>query len=206
MQIIIAGCDRVGGYIARKLSEMGHDLVLVDEKEGSLAALEDLDCLKITGKAIDVEVQRSAGAETADALLAVSGDEKGNVMAAEVAQIIFNVPLVLARTLNARNNEVYADMGLSTICTTRVVAERFIKKLLDSERRQRADIFGHVLNFQREALLPQFFGQTLEALEKEIRQRVFALLRRGELILAKPALRLQEGDWLLFAMTMEAEK
>ncbi len=197
MQIIIAGCERVGAYLAHKLYDMGHDLIIIEEKTESLEAVEDLDCVKIQAKAIDVEAQRLAGSETADVFIAVSSNENINVMAAEVAQMIFNVPRVLVRTLNQENNQVFIDMGLETICSTSVQADNIIEQLFESENRRSVDLFGTKVLLKKERLVHDFFGKTITDIEAILDRKIMAVMREGGYVFANPNLELQENDEII---------
>ncbi len=168
MQIIIAGCERVGAYLAHQLHNMGHDLIIIEEKPENLEAVEDIDCLKIQAKAIDIDAQRQAGSETADAFIAVSSNENINVMAAEVAQVIFNVPRVLVRTLNQENNQVFNDMGLETVCSTSIQAEHIMERLFDSEKYRSLNLFGNNMILKKEKLLEDFYGQSVLEVEETL--------------------------------------
>lgn len=201
MQIIIAGCERVGAYLAHQLHNMGHDLIIIEEKPENLEAVEDIDCLKIQAKAIDIDAQRQAGSETADAFIAVSSNENINVMAAEVAQVIFNVPRVLVRTLNQENNQVFNDMGLETVCSTSIQAEHIMERLFDSEKYRSLNLFGNNMILKKEKLLEDFYGQSVLEVEETLEKRILAVIRGGRYLFAKQQLLLQAQDEIvLFEM------
>lgn len=205
MQIIIAGCERVGAYLAHKLHDMGHDLVIIEEQVVHLSAVEDIDCVKVQAKAVDFEAQRKAGAETADVFIASSSNENNNVMAAEVAQAIFNVPRVIVRTLNPRNDAVYQDMGLETFCSTSVQADKIIDCILEDNTYHDLDVFGHTFSLKRESLLEEFVGKTVLETEMLIDRKIIAIVRDSQLISAKFTLALEAGDEIICCQEGELE-
>lgn len=194
MQIIIAGCERVGAYLAHRLYEMGHDIIIIEEKATSLEAVDDLDCIKIQAKAMDIEAQRQAGCETADAFLSVSSNENINVMAAEVAQVVFNVPRVLLRTLNQENNQVFIDMGLETVCSTSVQGDSIIEQLLQNDLHRHIDLFGVPITLKKESLLDEFYGKTVAEAEALLERKIMAIFRNNALLLARHSEVLQVND------------
>ena len=194
MQIIIAGCERVGAYIAHRLYEMGHDIIIIEEKATSLEAVDDLDCIKIQAKAMDIEAQRQAGCETADAFISVSSNENINVMAAEVAQVVFSVPRVLVRTLNQENNQVFIDMGLETVCSTSVQGDSIIEQLFQDDLHGHIDLFGVPVILKKESLLDDFYGKTVAEAEDLLERKIMAIYRDNNLVLAKYSLLLKADD------------
>ena len=74
MNILIVGCGKVGSYLARVLENQGHDISIVDESAKNLdpgdnIRLSGFGGLCVTGVPIDVDVLRSAGIESCDAVL-----------------------------------------------------------------------------------------------------------------------------------------
>ena len=49
-----------------------------------------------------------------------------NLMTAQVARKIFDVPHVLARVFDPKYEEVFNNLGIETICPTSVAAEMFL--------------------------------------------------------------------------------
>ena len=86
MNIIVIGAGELGRLLASALSEEDHDVVIVDSDADKLARISDkFDALTIAGSCSSVRILKQAGAETADALLAVSGDEASNILACQIA-------------------------------------------------------------------------------------------------------------------------
>jgi trk system potassium uptake protein TrkA len=77
------------------------------------------------------DVLRRAGIDTADVFIAATNLDNVNAMAGQIAQLIFRVPRVIARLYDPIREEVYQTAGLTTVCPTKVGAER-IKQMLDA--------------------------------------------------------------------------
>ncbi|MEX2608811.1 MAG: Trk system potassium transporter TrkA [Gemmatimonadota bacterium] len=98
MRILVIGAGAVGFHLAERLSEEGHDVVLIDANgERAERAAERLDVLAITGNGASVPVLEQAGIKDASLLLAVTSRDEVNVLACLVASR-FNVPFKVART------------------------------------------------------------------------------------------------------------
>ncbi len=98
MKIIISGAGEIGVSLARYLRLENHDIVLIDASADRLADLsEQLDIQTIQGSSAHPAVLEKAGADSADVLLAVTGNDEVNIVSCSVAKTIFNVPKRIAR-------------------------------------------------------------------------------------------------------------
>lgn len=86
MKIIIVGAGEVGSYLAKLLSQEGHDIVVMDRREESLARIrEGLDVMSIRGSGSEVHDLQEAGAKDADMLIAVTSIDEVNFVACFLA-------------------------------------------------------------------------------------------------------------------------
>lgn len=130
MYIIIAGCGKLGSNLAKKLSEVGHDIVIIDRNEKSFDLLGNgFNCMAITGLPIDQDVLKEAGIENADALVAVTSDDNMNIMISQIAKQIYQVPTVITRSYDPQREEVLNAMGLDSICPTSLAVDCFFNSL-----------------------------------------------------------------------------
>lgn len=124
MRIVILGCGRLGSYLARRFSQAGHAVTVIDREREALNALgSDFSGETVVGTGIDEEVLRRAGIEGADAFIAVTEYDNTNIMAAEVAREIYGVPRVITRLNDPLRAEIFQELGLTTISPTLLAAE-----------------------------------------------------------------------------------
>lgn len=98
MKIIICGAGQVGEQIARRLSDEGHTVTVIDHEATLVRRVTDkLDVGGIVGHASHPDIQERAGAEDADMLIAVTQLDEVNMVACQVAHTEFNVPQKIAR-------------------------------------------------------------------------------------------------------------
>ena len=123
MKVVIVGCGRVGSTLARELDAAGHDVTIIDERVSAFNRLGDAyHGQMIVGTGIDESVLRRAGIETADCFASVTNGDNRNIMAAQVAKVIFNVPHVITRIYDPIREQTYREFGLETICSTTIVS------------------------------------------------------------------------------------
>ena len=133
MLVIILGCGRVGSQLARLLSNEGHNVVVIDRDEGSFARLGGtFNGLTLVGSGFDLNLLKEARIEQAHAFCAVTNGDNTNLIAAQVAKKIFNVPKVIARVYDPQRADVYAALGMDVISGTILFASMIRDKIIES--------------------------------------------------------------------------
>jgi trk system potassium uptake protein TrkA len=123
MNIIILGCGRVGSTIARQLANDSHQVTVIDVTGDAFRRLgPKFNGKKIIGTGTDQLVLKRAGIETADAFVALTQGDNTNIMAAQIARHVFNVPKVTTRIYDPIRAAAYRDIGIETLCTTTIAA------------------------------------------------------------------------------------
>ena len=123
MYVIVAGGGKVGFYLARELVDQGHE-VLVIERDGHRGEEieNELGSIVMVGDACEASVLREAGAERADLVAAVTGDDEDNLVTCQVAKARFGAGRTIARINNPKNAEIFRVLGIDdTVSATDVV-------------------------------------------------------------------------------------
>jgi trk system potassium uptake protein TrkA len=105
--------------MARRLTEEGHDVAIIDEDPGSFRLLGDRftgQC--VVGAAIDWDVLIESGIEGADALAAVTDGDNTNIVCALIAARAFELPCSVARVYDPLRAAAFAKLGVHTVCPT----------------------------------------------------------------------------------------
>lgn len=130
MNVVIVGCGRVGARIAATLDQAGHHVSIVDINASSFRRLpQDFAGKAIVGTGIDEDVLKSADIEEADAFFAVTNGDNTNIMTAQVAQTVFEVPRVVARIYDPVREDTYRRMGILTVCPTTTIASLMLDSI-----------------------------------------------------------------------------
>jgi trk system potassium uptake protein len=131
VKIVILGCGRVGSTLATMLDRAGHTVSVIDYSSDSFQRLSpDFGGTTIVGNGVDEEVLVRAGIKEADAFAAVTNGDNRNIMASQIAKEIFRVNKVMCRIYDPIREETYRELGLETICPTKVGAQMFFDALL----------------------------------------------------------------------------
>src|SRR5678809_1169710 len=124
MKALVIGCGRVGSSIALQLDREGWDVTAVDEKEEALSRLGDhWSGGFVLGHGMDIEILRQAGIEEADAVVVATDGDNTNIVIGQVAQQRFGIECTVVRILDPARAELYATLGLRTVCPTSAAIE-----------------------------------------------------------------------------------
>jgi len=112
--------------LAAIMAKEGHKVTILDLDSYSFRRLPaNFEGSAIVGDGTDEDSLRRAGIEEADVFVVVTQGDNRNVMAAQIAKHIFNVPRVLCRIYDPIREELYHSLGLETISPTKVGAQMF---------------------------------------------------------------------------------
>jgi trk system potassium uptake protein TrkA len=127
MRVIIIGCGRVGSATAVALDQRGDHVTVIDQNAMAFQKLPaDYGGITIRGNGADEDILRSAEAEMADIVMALTEGDNRNVMAAQLAKHVFNVPRVIAKINDPLRARAYRTLGLETICRTTILSDALV--------------------------------------------------------------------------------
>ncbi len=147
--VIVVGCGRVGSQLANMLSDNGSNVCVIDKDAQAFAKLgRNFNGTTIQGIGFDEDVLIRAGIEECDVLAAVTQLDNTNLMCAQVADLLFDVPHTIARLYNPDHERAYMQLGIDYVCGTSLVAEDVFSKIV-SGHGSHVDTFGEfeVLRF-----------------------------------------------------------
>ena len=122
MNVVIAGCGRVGSGLARDLVSQGFDVSIIDESPDAFHLLgDDFPGDFIVGRALDWETLRKAGIKDAVAFVSCTDGDNTNIVVAQIAQKKFGIDCAVARVYDPLRAELFAQAGIRTICPTKDV-------------------------------------------------------------------------------------
>lgn len=136
MKIIILGAGQVGSSLLASLASEQNDIVMVDVRQEILDRLQDrYDIRTVLGHAAHPTILQAAGAQEADMLIAATSDDETNMLACQIADILFKIPKKIARV---RSIEYFSYPGLFSpetiaidfVISPEQIVTQFIERLL----------------------------------------------------------------------------
>lgn len=142
MNVVVMGCGRVGARVSSILDNNGHNVTVIDTNAASFRRLSpDFGGDTVLGTAIDEDVLKSAGIQRADVFIAVTNGDNRNIMAGQVARVMFGIREVIIRIYDPVRADTYRRLGLSTVCPTTTISALIIDQVIgvsDPHRRTEA--------------------------------------------------------------------
>ncbi|MGK7953471.1 MAG: TrkA family potassium uptake protein [Xenococcaceae cyanobacterium] len=130
LYIAVIGCGRLGSILASDLSQQGHEVVVIDRDKSAFARLAiEFSGFSLTGDASEMNLLQAAKLNKAQVAIAVTGKDNLNILVSQLAKNLFQVPIVLTRILDPNKEEIYQQLGLTTISTTKISAVAFLQTL-----------------------------------------------------------------------------
>lgn len=195
MRYLIVGCGRVGSTLATLLDADNHEVIVVDENPAAFKRLgPKFKGHVVLGTGIDYDVLKRAGAQNAHGFIAVTQGDNRNIMAALLAQRMFNIKKIVARIYDPTRGMMYRDLGIETVCPTTVGAKLIRDVLMEApwDALQSFD-FGKVTSLTA-VVRASDSGKRVSEFERPGRIRI-AAIRTGKTVrVAADDTILAEGD------------
>ena len=138
MYFVIGGGGKVGEMVARQLLAGGHEVAVIEENDERCTTLSQVlqgRVLIVHGNCTDADVLRAAGAEDAEFLVALTGQDDANLAVCEISRTLFDVPRCVARVNNPRNARIFKNLGIQVVSSTTVVARMIEQEIVSTTSR-----------------------------------------------------------------------
>ena len=134
MNIIIVGCGRVGATLAEKLNDDGNDVTVIDSSAEKVKTITNrCDIMGVVGNGATHTVQREAGVQDADLLIAVTNSDELNLLCCMIAKKEGDCRTI-ARVKNPEYSKEAAyfkdELGLAMVINPEYAAAEEIARVL----------------------------------------------------------------------------
>jgi trk system potassium uptake protein TrkA len=209
--VLIVGAGKVGLNTARQLLQLGHEIVLIEQRKSRFDIVEEElgeECL-VFGDGTEVWVLEKAGIGRADMVVAVTGDDEDNIVISQIATLKFGVPKIVARVNNPFNEATFDLLGIkNTVCATTAMLRLIMHELPVHK-------YVHLLSLR---------GEGLELVELEVSENspfadtyvqdidlpsgvlLAAIVRAGQALVARGSTLILAGDYVLCLVPHGKEK
>ncbi|MGH9069959.1 MAG: potassium channel family protein [Acidimicrobiales bacterium] len=120
MRVVIAGAGKVGVFLGADLVAAGHEVLVIEKDPDVVARVgTNTEVTWVVGDACDMRVLQVASLETADVMVAATGDDEDNLVVSLLAKQEFAVPRVVGRVNHPKNHWLFkptwgVDVSVST--------------------------------------------------------------------------------------------
>jgi len=207
MKIIVAGCGKVGATIVEQLSSEGHEIAVIDTNTEVIDKITtSYDVMGVVGNAASFGVQKEAGVDGADLLIAVTNYDEVNMLCCLVAKKAGD-----CKTIARVRNPVYHqeilfikdELGLSMVVNPEQAAAREISRILRSPNAINIETFSRGKIELTEFIIPDgnmLDGMSLMDVRRKIQPNMIicAIERGDEVIIPNGSSILRSQDIINF--------
>jgi trk/ktr system potassium uptake protein len=202
MYVIVAGGGKVGANVTRSLLDMGHEVTIVEQRRPRFERLQqEFGDNVMLGDATELFVLERAGiARPPHLVLAVTGDDEDNLVISQIAREGYEVPKVIARVNDPRNQQHFDLLGITqTVCATsgilglveHEVPEHGLVRLLEL-RREGLELVEVQINADSPSA-----GKRVAGLQLPEGSTLVSVVRNGRAEIAEQTTVLRPGDQVL---------
>jgi trk system potassium uptake protein TrkA len=195
---VIAGGGQVGFHLAKALLESSHEVMLLESDRRRAQVIEaELGSVVLNAPADEGRYQLEAGCQRADAVIAVTGEDPVNLIICQLAKWKCNVPRVIARVNDPKNEIVFKALGIDeTISSTRVIMNVIEQELPSGGFMPLMPLTGsHLELIEAEiAAGTPSVGKSIGSLGLPEGAAIGGLVRKGSVVRTDDATKLLVGD------------
>ena len=205
MNIIIAGCGKVGRALAEQLSREKHDITVIDRKPEAIQQITNIaDVRGVVGNGASFEIQMDAGIDTADLMIAVTDADEGNLLCCLIAKKAGGCQTI-ARVRNpVYHHEIHHikdELGLSMVINPEWAAAMEMARLLRFPSAIDIDTFANgrieLLRFQLEEQNPLCNNKIKDLHMLSRCEVLICIVERGkEVLIPSGEVELKAGDMI----------
>ena len=210
MYIIVGGGGDVGYYLTSNLLSHGHEVLLLEKNASRQQALsEELGQAVLRGDACEARTLDEAGAQRADVIIAVTGEDEDNLVICQVAKQRFHVARTIARLNNPKNEILFQKLGIDVS----ISPTKSILSLIESELP--GPHFVNIMTLKKAGLeivqlsvpsVSPVIGKELSQINLPRRCTLALIIRGEETIFPTGDTRVQENDEVYALLTRESEE
>jgi len=128
--ILIIGAGRLGFELAKFLSTVGHQVVIIEKnKERCGLIAQELDVMVINGDGTNLKTLNEAGADKADTFAAVTDSQETNLFSCLLAKKL-GAKRVIARIKDPSSEEIFKSLGIDAVVNPELTAAIYMEKLI----------------------------------------------------------------------------
>ena len=207
MRIIVVGAGDIGMPIIHYLSETGNIVTVIEKDEKRCKHIADhADAAIFRGSGTNLRIWKSAEADNADALFALTNKDDINARACEIAKKQFGIPFVVARAHQPESMEKIREAGADVVICPSLETKRLFLNALESrsvETLYEKDSIDYRLAIVSVPSNGTMIGKTIEQLNIPRNTRIATVFRNSSFEFPAQSFMFKGGDRVLLLGSKE---
>ncbi len=210
MYIVVAGAGKVGHFLAQRLLEDKHTVVVVEKNKDVCQKLsQTLNLIVVNGDACEPRFLEEAHIERADVIAAVTGEDEDNLVICQLAKEKFGIKRTVARVNDPANEHTFNELGIDVpIDATKIIAKMIEEEVSFTD-------FVNLMSFKRGklAIVRVDLTDDSPAIHKNLNELVLppdsvlvSIIRKDEVVVPKGNTVLAPGDDIIALTLVENEQ
>ena len=210
MNIVIVGGGKVGYFLAKKLYQDKHKVVLIEKDKPTCEEIaKELKVLVINGDGCDPKALEQAGTKRADVLAAVTGEDEDNFIICQLAKEKFNVDRTVGRINDPKNERTFSKLGVDVPINATSITAKIIEEEVS------LDDFVTLMSFKRGKLSivrvdlaedAPVVNKRLQDIKLPADSVMVSIIRKDEVIVPKGTTVFLPGDDIIALTLVENER
>ena len=212
MHVAIIGGGKVGYYLVKTLQERKHRVSLVekDPVRGRKIA-EELGIPVFCGDGSNIEVLTGAEVDRAQVMAIVTGKDEDNLITAQVVQENFQIPRIIVRVNNPKNEGIFHHLGIKTTVSSTGIISNLLEVEATTEKIKTLLTLHHgsatLVEVDLTANSPVINKSVMEISDKLPQNCILVTIIRGEeVIFPRGDTRLLDGDAVIAVTTLKNQE
>jgi len=201
MNILIVGGGKVVYFLCRTFLSKGYKVTVINRDRDECIQLARRQKVTVVyGDGSNSQILEEAGADTADAILAVTPNDQDNLVICQLADMRFRIPRTLALVNDPDNEDVFLQLGITDVFSTSHILSSLIEQRAGfDEITNLIPVAGGKVNVTEIFLRDNspVVGRALKDIALPENSLVASILRDGQAIVPRGATVLQAGDRLV---------
>ena len=210
MYIIIIGGGKVGHFLAKRLSQGKHTIVLIEkDRELCNELAQESDFVVVCGDGCEPIILEESKIDRADVVAAVTGTDEDNLVICQIAKEKFKVKRTVARVNDPDNEHTFSELGVDVP----IDATSIIAKIIEEE--SSFSDFVNLMSFRRGklAIVRVDLPEESPVINKNLQEVVLpedsvlvSIIRGDDVIVPKGDTVLKAQDDIIALTTIENEQ
>ena len=207
MRVILIGNGKLAYFLAKQFASKGYHLTVINSNnEEAIAFSRNLKDTVIHGEGSNPNILAQGGAYQADVVLSLTTKDEDNLIACQIAQKEYGVPLTVALVNDPENRPIFEKLGISVVFSaTEIIANLIEQQTSSDEIKNLLPVAEGKINVTEIALSESasVAGKTINELQLPTGTLIASILRQGDVLVPGEDTILAIGDRLILVSQPE---